>query len=595
MYQNNKAEDSSQQNNTGNMYSYHDEDNINNNNNDNNNTSNNQNQNNLQEAIRRSMNEINPYANANNNNYPPDTYNYQNSENNMNNNVQILQNQTYYNSLNKNNDKSFTQWVPYIIFAVIEIVIIILIGCLFEWDIRNDPKYSIINLIIAEEKKNESNKNLDIYEGIKKATDTEMKEYDGLFRDINVMVFVGFGIFHTLLKRFSWTSITINMMSIALSFQIGLFTNLLWANAFNEKWITGKLNFDSFIRSIINSASVLISSGCVFGKLNIFQYLILIILETIMCSLKFQLCDVKLKAIDGGALYIHTFGALFGLSIYMVMFYSSKMKSKNLGQDRFNKSDYTSNLASFMGVIFLWCYFPSFNSGLVTNVNARHRSSINTYLALTGSVLGAFAFSSLFYKGRILFEHILFGSFSGGVMISGCCSLCKDHWAALLIGLLSGSISVICLYYIKPYFIKWKYFDIYNIFYIHGLPGFLGAFITPMVIGNLKFRMGGEEYHFLLKDMERENNLQAGVQIGAIFITIGLAFVSGISTGYLMKVSTCGKIEKFFIDSEMFENRINVIDNVELNQFYYGNINRASLLQNRLDFPSERGSEPIYD
>ena len=322
MYQNNKAEDSSQQNNTGNMYSYHDEDNINNNNNDNNNTSNNQNQNNLQEAIRRSMNEINPYANANNNNYPPDTYNYQNSENNMNNNVQILQNQTYYNSLNKNNDKSFTQWVPYIIFAIIEIAIIILIGCLFEWDIRNDPKYSIINLIIAEEKKNESNKNLDIYEGIKKATDTEMKEYDGLFRDINVMVFVGFGIFHTLLKRFSWTSITINMMSIALSFQIGLFTNLLWANAFNEKWITGKLNFDSFIRSIINSASVLISSGCVFGKLNIFQYIIMIILETIMCSLNFQLCDVKLKAIDGGALYIHTFGALFGLSIYMVMFYS---------------------------------------------------------------------------------------------------------------------------------------------------------------------------------------------------------------------------------------------------------------------------------
>ena len=109
---------------------------------------------------------------------------------------------------------------------------------------------------------------------------------------------------------------TISMMAIALSFQIGLFSNLLWANAFKEKWIKGLLNFRTFIKSIINCCSVLVSFGCVLGKLTNIQYLIMIILETIMCSLNFQLCHVKLKAIDvGGSLYIHTWGAIFGLSI----------------------------------------------------------------------------------------------------------------------------------------------------------------------------------------------------------------------------------------------------------------------------------------
>ena len=579
--QNNKVEDSSQQNNTGNMYTYNDEDNINN-------------PNQLEGAIRRSMNEV-----IGNNNYPPqnDHYNPQFTDNNIktNTNVQIIQNQTYYNDQNNNNNNnnSFVKWVPYLIFYIIEIIVIILIACLYTWDLRNDPYYSTINMIIKNETENEEN--LDIHKAIKNATESEMTEYDGLFRDINVMVFIGFGMFHTLLKRYSWTSITITMMSIVFCFQIGLFTNLLWANAFNEKWISGTLNFDTFIRAIINSATVLVSTGCVLGKLTYFQHLIMIVLETIMCSLNFQLCDAKLKIVDLGALYIHVFGAFFGVSIYMVLFYTSKMKSKNLKENFFNKSDYTSNLTSFIGVLFLWCYFPSFNSGLVKNNNARYRASINTYFSLTGSVLGAFSFSSLLYKGRLLFEHILFGCFSGGVMISGCCSICIDHWAALLIGLCSGSISVIFLCFIKPYFIKWNYFDIYNIIYIHGIPGLLGAFITPMVIGNIKYRLNYDDhYHYLLNDMDRKNDLQAGIQVGAIFITLGLAFVSGISTGYLMKVVACGKVEKFFMDSEMFENEINIIDNLELNQFYYGDINRASLLQNKIEF-SDRGSHISYN
>ena len=554
------GENSSQQNKSGNMYSYKDDNNINN-------------PNELEAgAIRRSLGNGNP-------NSPFPIQNYNEGK------VEIRQSPIYYNS----NTNPFLDWVSYIIFGCVEILIIILIGCLFNWDLRNAPKYYHDPKNIANY--NVNNDNCTLNQIIYNATELELNIYGGLFKDINIMVFVGFGMLHTLLKRYSWTSITINMVAIAFSFQIGLFSNLFWENSFKESWKMGILNFRTFIKSIFNSCSVLISLGCVLGKLSLTQYIILIIFETIISSLNFQLCDVKLRAIDvGGSLYIHTFGAIFGIAIYMVMFCSQKMKSKVLSQNYFNKSNYFSNITSFIGVLFICYYFPSFNSGLALDNKARYRASINTYFSIAGSIVGSFITSAILNKGRIFFEQLLFGSFSGGVIISGCCSVCIYHWPALLIGSLCGIIVVILLSQLKSSFTKWQFHDIYNIICIHGVPGILGVFISSMMIGDFKNRLG-DDYHLYLNDMERENNIQAGVQIGALFITIGLSFISGIATGYLMKISTCGKIEQFFTDSEFFENEKNIINNLEQNQFYYGQINRASLFQNVFDFPPSRASD----
>ena len=237
------------------MYSYKDDNNINNPNEL------------VTGAIRRSIGDGNPNAI-----YPKPSYNPgfdENNINNINNNdVQIRQ------SLSDDNisDNSFLKYVPSIIFSCIEIIMIILIGCLFKWDLRNDPNYYYVD------KKDKKEENEEIDNAIKKGIIEELNIYDGLFKDINIMVFVGFGMFHTLLKRYSWTSISINMMAIAFSFQIGLFTNLLWSNAFKEKWQKGVLNFESFIKAIFNSCTTLVSLGCVLGKLSSTQYIIMIII-----------------------------------------------------------------------------------------------------------------------------------------------------------------------------------------------------------------------------------------------------------------------------------------------------------------------------
>ena len=200
----------------------------------------------------------------------------------------------------------------------------------------------------------------------------------------------------------------------------------------------------------------------------------MIILETIFSSLNFQLCLVKLKAIDvGGSLYIHTFGAIFGLAIYMVLFCSTKMKTALKDYSFYNNGNYFSHIIAFIGVIFIWCYFPSFNAGLAFNNNYRYRSTINTYLSLSGSV-GSFIASALYNKGRYIIEQILFG--------------CLDHYAALILGFLCSGICVTFLSKIKPFFINWGYEDLFNIIIIHGIPGFLGSFITPMMIGDFQNR-----------------------------------------------------------------------------------------------------------
>ena len=444
---------------------------------------------------------------------------------------------------------SILHWSFILIYIILEVILIIVIATLFDWDKRNHPKYSCI-----EYKENDTD--ISILNSIYKETEKELSTYYGLFRDINIMAFVGFGMLHTLTQGNTWTSIAFDILSIVLSFQISLFFNLIFENAFKESWNNGVLNFDTFIKAIFNSCAILVSLGAVHGKISHIQYLVLIISETILSSLNLKLCDVKLKIIDtGGGLYIHTFGALFGIAIYIVLFRSKKKRARLSAYNRANITNYLSNITCFVGVLFILNYLPSFNSGLALSDDGRYRAAINTYFSIIGSIVMSFIITGFIYNGKFIYEYILFGSFSGGIIISTCCSVCLDHWAALLIGMLCGLICIILFKYLNELFLELGYYDIYNIIIVHGIPGILGAFISSMFISDLDHRVDNY-YNILLKDMERTNRAQAGIQIAAIFITCAISFVGGITVGFLIKVSRCGKIKEYFDDNEFFYGKL---------------------------------------
>ena len=563
-----------------NMYSYRSEaDSKNNNNNlyrqsdairraeENNNINVNINQNPTYKTQYLNPNINNKYSNKFSNNFSnklsnkysnPFSNNLENNNYNNNYNSKDIQNRMSQIFLNIQPDSFCYNWATLFIYIILEIIAIVLIGTLFHWDLRNHPDNSCLQ--ISTECNNNNTDNININCIISEEINDEISTYYGLFRDINIMTFVGFGMFHTLIKKNTKISIVFNTLAVVISFQIGLFCNLFWENAMNESWKKGILNFQSFIKSLFNSCAVLVSLGGVLGKISHTQYLILFILEPILSSLNYKICETKLKTIDtGGALYVHTFGAIFGLAIYWVLFSSDKYKMRLRRYDISSLSDYFSKITSFIGVLFLINYFPSFNASLALSDDGRYRAIINTYFSICGSIIGSFILSGVFHKGKFIFNHILFSSFSGGIIISGCCAVCIDHWAAFLIGILSGFISIICFELIKPVIPETFFYDIYKILFVHGIPGFLGAFLTPMFIADLKRRLKNKiDYHFvLLNDMERDNDVQAGIQIGAIFLTILIASVGGIAVGFMMRISNCGKIENYFDDNEYFGPELN--------------------------------------
>lgn len=124
---------------------------------------------------------------------------------------------------------------------------------------------------------------------------------------------------------------------------------------------------------------------------------------------------------SGGSMVIHAFGGYYGLTISWMLYRPNLNQSKRL-----NGSVYHSDVFAMIGkkififkhsilkkhkiqnlrlqpsfasgTLFLWMYWPSFNSAIAYHGDGQHRAAINTYLALAASVLTTFAISSLSAK-----------------------------------------------------------------------------------------------------------------------------------------------------------------------------------------------------
>ena len=96
-----------------------------------------------------------------------------------------------------------------------------------------------------------------------------------------------------------------------------------------------------------------------------------------------------------------------------------------------------------IGTIFLWMFWPSFNSAAALPGAAQHRAVLNTYFSLCASVLCAFAMSSLLNEHKkFVMEHIQNATLAGGVAVGAVADLSIQPFGALIIGGVAGMISV---------------------------------------------------------------------------------------------------------------------------------------------------------
>lgn len=87
-----------------------------------------------------------------------------------------------------------------------------------------------------------------------------------------------------------------------------------------------------------------------------------------------QICDV------GGSITVHAFGAYFGLAVSLMLRPSKDQNEAG----KYEGANYTSDILAMIGTLFLWIYWPSFNS-VLANGTGQERAILNTYLSLTAA------------------------------------------------------------------------------------------------------------------------------------------------------------------------------------------------------------------
>ncbi|NWQ60376.1 RHAG protein, partial [Neopipo cinnamomea] len=356
------------------------------------------------------------------------------------------------------------------------------------------------------------------------------------FQDVHVMIFVGFGFLMTFLKKYGFSSVGINMLIAAFGLQWGTLMQGFW------HMHGGKIqvDFKSMINADFSTATALISFGAVLGKTTPIQMLILTILEITIFACNEHLVTEVLQATDVGAsMTIHAFGAYFGLAVTLVL-YRPGLKNKHENDE----STYHSDMFAMIGTLFLWLFWPSFNSAIAHGGGVA-TAIINTYYSLAACTIITFALSSLVDKrGKFSMVLIQNATLAGGVAVGTCADLNIHPFGAMCIGVLAGIVSVLGFHFLSPLLeSKLNIQDTCGVHNLHGLPGILGG-----IAGIIVTAITGEE-------TGQGVQLTPGKQAAALGSTLGIALVGGALTGAILKLPFLGQVsdQNCFDDSVFWE------------------------------------------
>ena len=470
-------------------------------------------------------------------------------------------------------------WMFFIVFMIIQIIILLFIGFYYQWDDDYTSPKSINT--------NSTNNLTLLTDFLYNDTNTygHIKYKYKLFQEVNIMIFFGFGFLRAFLKHYSWTAVALTLIAGILSIEFGLFTLICWSAIFDVDWHYGKFNFHHLLDANMCAGAVIISLGTILGKISMPQYLILILTETITVTLNYTLLRQVLKIIDvGGTLTMHLYGALFG-GIFSFITFFSKNEQKRIRESRHLGSTYYSNIFAIIGNLILISYFPAFNTSLINDdlyrtidkgnllkIKPKFEGMINTYFALIGSIIGTFCTSPFLNNGKLVLQDILNSSFSGGIAVGGCCHLINHYWVSIIFGLFTGGATTFLSNFCSKKLNLDVYHDTANVIYYHGIPGLIGGIFTTIFVGNMPKIVKNDNrkkkyvYQYIGTFLNYYNNNSsgyndtinnfgryAGVHFSAIFITIAVALACGFLAGFSIKFCNCNIALRYFNDSEFFD------------------------------------------
>ncbi|KAG1938586.1 ammonium transporter Rh type C [Pimephales promelas] len=244
----------------------------------------------------------------------------------------------------------------------------------------------------------------------------------------------------------------------------------------------------------------------------------------------------------GGSMVIHTFGAYYGLTISWILYRPLLSQSKN-----YQGSAYHSDVFAMIGTLFLWMYWPSFNSAIADHGDGQHRAVINTYLALASSVLTAFAISSFSQKhGKLDMVHIQNATLAGGVAMGTASEFMITPYGSLIVGFCSGIVSTLGYLFLTPFMEKTlKIQDTCGVHNLHGMPGIIGGIVGAITAASASESVYGKEglintFDFKGAVANRTASVQGGHQAAGLCVAIAFGLVGGALVGGILKAPIWG-------------------------------------------------------
>ena len=145
-------------------------------------------------------------------------------------------------------------------------------------------------------------------------------EVYNMYLGVEFMIFFGFGYLMTFMSKYGLGAVGFTMMIACIGIQYGILVEGFFKNMYHGSWGYVKVDMYSFMDSLHQIATILISYGAVIGKVGSLQIIALTLLEGFFYALnkKMLLFDAVLDLLDaGGTISIHMFGAFFGLGVHV--------------------------------------------------------------------------------------------------------------------------------------------------------------------------------------------------------------------------------------------------------------------------------------
>lgn len=375
------------------------------------------------------------------------------------------------------------------------------------------------------------------------------------FADVQVMIFVGFGCLLAFFRFYGFSGMVFNFLTAAFTIQWAILIQGYFQFYYDGKIHIGVINL---LNAEFACAVVLISFGAVLGKTSPVQLLVMAMLEIPVFAVTEWAVLKYIRINDaGGTILIHLFACYFGLGVTFMLY----RPSLNSGHAK-ETTSYNSDIVSVMGTLFLWVFWPSFNSALTFKGDDQHRAILHTFIGLSSSTITAFALSAMFNKrGKLTMADIQNVTLAGGVTVGASVDMMISPAAAYALGVMGCTACFFGYKYLTPFLAqRLRIQDQCGIHNLHGLTGLISSTAGicaillatedtygPSLYQIFSHRAPPEGDPKLLELQQLIPGLKPGLgrtakeqalfQLAAIFATIGVSAVGGMLTGLVMKLS----------------------------------------------------------